>query len=280
MYEGAFRVITGTGRCGTMTLANILSLSPTCLGLHEGQIREGMESVARPLPHLTLQNYVAYKNQAEAVGILERYRVAQVQEILVQNPGIRQICDVAYYYAPFTRALRQVFPASRLVLIIRDGRFFVWSAYTAEIPDPMPAGYVDERPLTNHEKFCALGRLRPRAGTPAALVWDSYTPFQKNCWLWTETNRIVLDALESWDPKCVMIVKFEDLFSKRESLFSLLDFLEIRDIEEEQIDLVLAKQLNTRSKKVLPHPSKWSNELKEQFQKIAGPMMDRCGYTY
>jgi hypothetical protein len=262
-----------------MTLANILSLSPTCLAMHEGQIREGLQSTARPLPHLTLQNYLAYKNPTEAVSLLEKYRVAQLQEIGTQNPLIKQICDVAYYYAPFTRALSQVFPDSRLVLIVRDGRFFVWSAYTAEIPDPMPAGYVDERPLTNHEKFCALGRLRPVEGTPAALAWNSYTPFQKNCWLWAETNRVVLDALESWKPEHTMIVKFEALFSERESLLSLLDFLDIHDIEEQQINLILAQKLNARSKKVLPHPFQWGSELSKQFDKIAGPMMHRLGYT-
>jgi hypothetical protein len=247
--------------------------------MHEGQIREGMQSTARPLPHLTLQNYMAYKNPLDAVSILEKYRLAQLQEIVAKSPAIKHICDIAYYYAPFTRALSHVFPDSRLVLIVRDGKFFVWSAYTAEVPDPMPAGYVDERPLTNHEKFCALGRLRPLEGTPAALAWNSYTPFQKNCWLWAETNSVVLDALESWQPAHTMIVKFEALFSKRESLLSLLDFLAIRDIEEEQINLILAQRLNARSKKVLPHPSRWSAELHEQFEKIAGPMMHRLGYA-
>jgi hypothetical protein len=247
--------------------------------MHEGQIREGMQSTARLLPHLTLQNYMAYKNPLDAVGMLEKYRVAQLQAIVAQSPAIKQICDVAYYYAPFTKALSQVFPDGRLVLIVRDGRFFVWSAYTAEIPDPMPAGYVDERPLTNHEKFCALGRLRPIEGTPEALAWHSYTPFQKNCWLWAETNRVALDALASWQPGRAIIVKFETLFSKRESLLALLDFLDIRDIAEQQISLILAQKLNARSKKVLPHPSQWDGELHEQFSKIAGPMMHRLGYA-
>jgi len=265
--------VTGTGRCGTMTLANVLSRAPGCLSLHEGQVRDGLEASGRPLPHLTLQNLAAYLEPETAGEILATFRAGQIAALLGEHDAV---CDVAYYYAPFARALPARFPTSRLAVIVREGKAFVRSAYTSEVPDPMPCGFVDPRELSTHERFCAAGRLRPRAGTPADAAWAAWTPFQKNCWLWAETNRLLLDALPAWGERGALF-RFEDLLSGGAAgLEPLLAFLGL-EVEPAAVEAVLAQSLNARTGKVLPPANEWSDDLHAQFEAIAGETARRLG---
>lgn len=267
--------VVGSGRCGTMTMANVLNTSSSCVSLHEGQFRQGTTAQHRLLPHLCLQNLAAYLEPGSATELLDTLRRPHIEAM----DDTAHLVDVAYYYGPFVSALAEVFPQCRLVILVRDGKHVVSSLYTADVPDPMPGGYVDPREYTPHEKFGHAGRLRPREGSADAARWASYSPFQKNCWLWTETYRIVLDAAEAWDPKRVMIARFEDLIKDHAQWMKLLRFLEIDDISPQTIDQILAQKLNARSKKVLPHPDEWSAEQVAQFEDISGDMMARLHYS-
>lgn len=266
--------IVGTGRCGTVTLANVLNASSKCVAMHEGEIRSGMTPKERVLPHMCLQNVAAYLYPAQAVELLTAFRSAQI----ARQRELPHLIDIAYYYAPFVAAIREVFPLSRLVIVVRDGRDVVRSLYTAEVPDPMPAGYVDERPFTPRERFGHAGRLRPHEDAPEGRAWDSYSPFQKNCWLWAETNRIILDGAADWEHDRVRLVRFEDLVKGYMSWKPLLEFLDIDDIGAETVEAILARKLNCRKKTVLPHPGAWSDALLSQFKTIAGFMMRRLDY--
>ena len=62
---------TGSGRCGTMTLANILNAEPDVVCTHEGKFREREETGVQVIPFLTLQNLIAYHEPAQALGILK-----------------------------------------------------------------------------------------------------------------------------------------------------------------------------------------------------------------
>ncbi len=271
--------VTGTGRCGTVSLANILSLSPTTLAMHEGQTRDGLESAERILPHLTLQNLAGYLEPSQSESILRQFRDRQVKQIQRERPDINHLCDIAYYYAPFAAVLPRVFPESKLVVIVRDGRHFVRSAYTSEVPDPMPAGYVDEREFTSHELFCAAGRLQPREDDPISDSWDDFTPFQKNCWLWAETNRILLDVVDQREPGRVCLTRFEELFQSEAEMDRLLHYLEIEDIPKEKRGGIIGMRLNARTGTVLPHPNQWEEERVSEFENIAGATMNRLGYA-
>lgn len=278
MKRGAISFITGTGRCGTVTIASILALADNCLSMHEAVIKGSWERRTPPLPPFIRKNLEAYLNPSCADELLANLRLRQFDEIFKKYPEITHLSETAYYYAPFIKALNNIFPESRLAIIVRDGRYFVWSAYSADIPDRMPIGYVDERELNNHEKAVAAGRLRPKENTSDYKSWESFTPFQKNCWLWTETNRIILDGINVWNPGKVRIFKFEDIFNKNSNIMSLLDFLCIKGIKQKEINKVLSKKMNAREKRAIPHPKDWNPLMLAQFNKIAGSVMKVLGY--
>ena len=142
----------------------------------------------------------------------------------------------------------------------------------------MPIGYVDRLELSMLEKNVAAGRLRPRAGTEVNDHWNSYTVFQKNCWLWAETYRIILEGVEDWPEERVKFFRFENLFTDPEMIQSLLDFLGLEDIEYPDIKRILSQKMNARKKRAIPTPEKWDRELIRQFDEIAGSIMKKLGY--
>ena len=85
----------GTGRCGSMTLANLLSLQDDCLVSHE----------VGGLPHLSWdcseKEFVSYLN------------------IINRRPG-KYSGDVAFYTLPYTSRLIEVLPEAKFVILKRD----------------------------------------------------------------------------------------------------------------------------------------------------------------
>ncbi len=119
---------TGTGRCGTMTIANLLNAEEEALCLHEGKVRDREESGEQFLPFLTLQNYLAYRSPHEAYDMLREAR-KNVPELASRYALFG---DIAYNYAPFVRVIPELLPEAKLLVVFRNGRSFIRSAYTTE----------------------------------------------------------------------------------------------------------------------------------------------------
>lgn len=268
----------GGGRCGTMSLANYLNNEPGTLCLHEGKIRQRTTSGDQLLPYLTLQNFKAYKDPDTASALLRSTR-ADMPEIGIQN-GATLIGDIAYFYAPFVRALYELFPHSKLIVMVRDGRQFVRSVYTDEVPDPTPVGWPDARRLLGVERFIALGRLRPVEGSALHADWSKLSGIQKNAWLWNETYRLIFDALEVWPPDQVRILKFEEFFADLATSYQALRrFLGFKTDIPAAVQDLMAERINERRHYLLPPVTDWSDRQSAEFLEFAGPMMDRLGYT-
>ncbi len=202
----------GSGRCGTMALANALNSEKSVLALHEGKVRKGEESGDQELPFLTLQNFQAYCDPGSALPLFVKTRGDM--EAIADRLEKRFVGDIAYNYAPFVSAIRELYPESKLIFIYRNGRDFVRSAYTKESPDPTPVGWLDsDRKLDGVERYIALGRLRPSEKDPLAASWPSLSPIAKNAWLWSETNRIAMKSIRDWPKQSVYWLKYEDFFS-------------------------------------------------------------------
>jgi hypothetical protein len=245
--------------------------------MHEGVIQGEKDLKIKHFPLLRKLQLDAYFNPHYANEIISKLRKPQIEEVFNKYNEVIHFCEVAYYFAPFVNSLYEVFPESKLVFIVRDGRYFVWSAYSADKPDPMPIGYVDHE-LSTHERNIAITRLRPKEGTKASEMWTYFSTFQKNCWLWSETNRIILEDVKNWPKDRVKIIQFENLFNNTEQIKVLLDFLDIDDIEPLDIKRILDKKINARKKRAIPPPQKWNRKLIEQFDEIAGPVMRCLGY--
>lgn len=271
---------TGTGRCGTMLLANLLNSEPRTVALHEGKFRHEEESGEQILPFLTLQNFHAYCHPDTAKDILQKTRAKPVS-LAAADPDCDVFGDIAYNYAPFVRALPEVFPEARLLFIHRDGRDFVRSVCTTELPDPTPVGWLDDdRPQTRIERYIALGRLRPSPGDPLKADWPDMTPLEKNAWLWAETNRLILEGLEAWAPEAVMTVRFEDLVADLPAQYAMIKrFLGLPAAHGTDFGRLTSRRINPRKQHALPLWQDWDEELARRFWDKAGDMMRALGYA-
>ena len=270
----------GTGRCGTMLLANLLNSEPGTVALHEGKFRHEEKAGEQVLPFLTLQNFHAYCQPAMAEGILRKTRAETVPQAATKLKRT-VFGDIAYNYAPFIKTLPRVFPEAKLIFIHRDGRDFVRSAYTAEVPDPTPVGWSEDgRPQTRIERFIAMGRLRPCPGDLLEVEWENLTPLEKNAWLWAETNRLILDGLDAWPSEAVLTVRFEELVADLDNQYvAIKRFLGLPEIHTESFVKFARRKINPRKAYVLPHWRDWGEEATVAFWQYAGEVMVKLGYA-
>jgi len=271
----------GAGRCGTMTLANLLNEEESVVCCHEGKIRQLEESGDQWLPFLTLENYIAFQKPESSEDIFRDKR--QMMPGLQLEKELRGLGDVAYNYAPFVSAIPAVFPAAKLIVLVRDGRDFVRSVYTSERPDPTPVGWLDDDvDLSPLERYVQLGRLRPADAEEPRAHWKQMTALEKNAWLWSETYRLIFDGLEQWNEDNLMIVKFEDFIADTVSEYKKIrTFLgwDNTPVPESVIELV-KKPINSRGRdyKILKPWRDWSREESELFMSQASEMMKKLGY--
>jgi hypothetical protein len=269
---------TGSGRCGTMTIANLLNLEEGTACLHEGKFRDYEQAGEQWLPFLTLQNLTAYHYPDRTWSLFSQARNGLTD--LLAAKDITNLGDIAYNYAPFVGVIPEFFPDAKLLVIIRDGRDFVRSAYTSDNPDPTPVGWLDDRPLSKLERYIALGRLRPHPNDIDETAWMDMHPVEKNAWLWSETNRIIFKGLEKWKPENVLVIRFEEFFADTmagyRKLRGWLGFTS--PMPEEKVRQRLERKINKRTGIILPPPAEWDEKLNQMFMKYAGDMMRQLNY--
>lgn len=267
-----------TGRCGTMTLANLLTAEEDVVCLHEGQLRRGEEAVGQWLPFLTLQNVLAYHHPDRAQEIFEKAR-SRMPKLLAEH-NLFALGDIAYNNPPFVGIIPKVFPDAKLIVIFRDGRDFVRSANAADGPDPAPVGWSgNDCPHTKRERFIAFGRLRPKDSEDRDSEWQSMTPLDKNAWLWSETNRLILEGLPAWKSENVFVIRFEAFFANPVGSYAeLRNFLGLDGPPPAGLATILSRPLNQRAEYTLSKWHDWPEQTHRAFTTHAGEMMQRLGY--
>lgn len=267
--------VVSTGRCATTLLGLFLAEADSSLVLNEGQMRDAKCQGPQVLKALTLENRLAYEQPDRAAAILEEKRLPHIKA-LIDELALDHYVEIAYYFSPFVSALRDVFPEAKIAYVHRDGRDFVRSVYVDESPDPMPVGYPDPRQLSPTERYVAMGRLAPLPGSFHAKLWDSYSPFEKNVWLWAETNRLILEGIKAWPSALVKHISMNDMLTPK-GLRSMADFLQM-DVPLQKADEILRRKVNFRKNRKLDHWSKWDDKHKDDFRRLGQDMLQTLGY--
>ena len=269
---------TGSGRCGTMWLSNLLNSEQNTLALHEGKIRVEESVGDQYLPFLTLQNKQAYDNPSVADFLFDKYRKNINDNFEKHNVGF--FGDIAYNYAPFLSSIRTKYPSAKVIFLYRNGIDFVRSSTTNEEPDPVPVGWPPKgKKLSKLERYINLGRISPRGNDPLYRKWSSLSVVAKNAWLWAETNRIIIEQLAEFDNDNVLTVRFEDFVSSPQIVYDeIRRFLCIEHPISTQTKALLTSRINSRSTKYPPIWEEWSANDKADFLNFAGAMMKKLDY--
>ena len=259
-------------------MANLINSENYSYCLHEGKFREREVVGNQLLPFLTLENRLAYEYPERAAAILSEKRSSIREAIPV---GARLFGDIAYNYLPFLGSINDFFPTARFLLFIRNGKDFVRSATVLQGEDETPVGWAPQgKSLTELEQYIALGRIQPRETDPLNEEWNRWDAFQKNTWLWTESNRLLISALDTLEPEKCHVVRFETFMnSKLEHYQRVREFLGMDwAISQQTQQLLEQRKINARRTYDLPEYSDWTKAQRDFFWQIAGTMMERLNY--
>lgn len=254
--------VLSTGRAGSRTVAATLSQSPDCVCLHE--------------PHPQLIEEATRYRYGELAGKEVARTLADSRPRTVEGKIYGEANNRLSLVVP---VLRDVFPESRFVWLVRDGRDFVTSALQRAWFQP-----GGEASSNLWETWRPQG---DRLGVVDPDEWASWTAFRRVCWLWAYQNRLIQQDLEgAGDARC-WLLRLEEL---SESLDELATFLGIERTSW-SVPRMNARQVATTSD---PNPFEprvnlvstvaswqdWSREHHEIFEHECGPLMDELYPTW
>ncbi len=195
-------IITGTGRCGTATLARMLK------GHHEFRVQ-----------------YLLDKYFLKASPLSDPFRSSQerIEAMLDLHQGIDRasFIDSSNLYIHFIDVICLLEPSAKFILAVRNGKDFARSAHS--------------RKWHEHNQ---VGTCPPR-DDPHFSAWNSMTPLQKNAWIWVYRNSKALEGLKKVPEENKMILKIEEI-GRADTLNKLEVISGIKLIEAEPLERVNA----------------------------------------
>lgn len=152
--------------------------------------------------------------------------------------------------------IRDVFPHSRIIHIVRDGRKVVTS-------------------WLNKYRYITNNHINPFQipGDEAQNYWHQWNPLQKLSWYWKTVNELV----ETQQPD--LWLSFESIFAPpHDDLFKLLDHLPDIQYNQQEVKALANEKVNKTQQNFFPDYEHWPDHWKDQFWAIAGDAMKRYGY--
>lgn len=203
-------------------------------------------------------------------------RLFEMRSRFISRQSEKIYAECNHQLAGLIDILPKIFPNSKAVFMIRDGRDWVRSWFN---------GYFT--PYGKRDPFYYLKSGRANAtqfpDDPFYLVWDELSPFQKVCWLWRSHIEFVCKIIEK-NPGA-KIFCYEELFSKTNQTEKILDLLRYvtefpdgtrADYDYQgQLDGVRFHAARLDS---FPKWTDWDSRLVEEFQQICGDILLKQGY--
>ena len=235
-------IITGHGRSGTLWLARLLDkCDPSVLVHHE------------PLGQFDAARYArVYDGTLDAAKFV-RQRRPRMERIWQRHPddGYAEVNSYLRYCVP---ALRDAFPDTPILAIVRDGRFVVRSMLA--------------RGCYRREGYPPIEPPDEMTFDDPVSVIDSCTPFGQCCWYWADTYR----RLAVSDVKCY---KLEILNRNYVEFYHLCERVGITPDHATWLAHA-GKRANVGVAD--EEPPVWTFDEVEMFARVAGDVQEWFGY--
>lgn len=262
-----------------MAFSNAINLEENSICLHEGKFRDLETSGEKVLDYLTLENRLAYEYPEKREEIIYSKRSGLVD--IARDRGVAFFGDIAYNNVAFISTLANGYPYAKFVVFFRNCMSFVSSAAAESGIDETPVGWPpSDKELTQLERYIALGRWQPRAGSPEAEEWETWSHRAKNIWLWAETNKALLAELDKVRADRVKRVEFEEFaVAPIDTYAEVRCFLGFEGEVPGPISELLGKRINHRKRVYQSWTAKpLSTDERGVFERFATPMMKELGY--
>lgn len=249
--------VLSTGRAGTQTLAALLGLADNLLSYHEPW----------PLTYGLSKLAYQYATDETASAILqEAFRSARQQLMQLSlrcGKGYVETSPQVTFLAP---VIVDLFPGARFVHLHRDPRNVVRSG--------MRRGWFEGHSADRT-------RIAPLPDTAASRDWGQFTAFEKNLWLWAETNRWILDFCSRLPAEQSLRVAAEDMFAMNEltlqEVFAFTGHVPMPSVS--RVRRIVGRRMNAQSSGSFPEPPSWSGEMNSKLLEVTGTVAERLGYV-
>ena len=178
------------------------------------------------------------------------------------------IIESYYQWYGLLSPLRNAFPNSKIVAIIRDPRDWVksWMNY---------GGHFDKSDMVEKLGF---SRINPsRAGDKEyEFKWEQFGQFEKLCWHWQHIYTMI-DNHNTNDPQSI-IFRFEDLFDDKNSIQTtekLLNFCAEHSNRSFTYDVEKFHSFLPENKSNPKNVQSWSKSEKAILEEICGPLFQK-----
>lgn len=247
--------VLSTGRVGTQTLSSIFKLATNIFAYHE----------PKPLLYgLSKLSYEFSNNTLVRKVLREAFLIARkeiMEYSLFYGRGYVETSPQTTFLAPI---ILEAIPNARFIHVVRDPRDVVRSGMRRKWYD----GHVADKT-----------RIVPNHDSEEGIQWRSFTIFQKNLWLWTETNKWIHKFSTGLPNDRILLICAEDLFTVHEEIIEkLFAFIDSPIPSKRQIKRVLSKSLNSQKDGIFPEVSDWSGEMRKDLISIAGSTAEVYGY--
>ncbi len=250
--------ITGSGRCGTAMVARMLA-GVEHIEAHHEYVRDAYQRDAA-LHYLELLSRPTMM-----------LKLSPIFGSAVAYSPCKYFVDSSHKHAWTLRALHEMFPQAKFVHLVRDGRKVASSFFHK-------ANMCDDRSVSVLRSwFCNQWSTLPPPiepmWWPASSIGKECSRFERCCWHWLETNRVIVDSLSRIPASRSMMVKLEDLCSCRDTLQDFLAFFDVTISPAFEEFVMSPKHVK------VPVDFLLTDEQREQFDLICGGMMKHFGYT-
>ena len=259
--------VVGSGRSGTRMIYRLLSGIPHIETYHEFECTH--------IQPIAAKYYMKIVTKEEA-----KKEINKLHGAAIHYSKVKYWVDSSNKLSWLIEPLSELFPEAKFVHLIRDGRKVVSSFYhklAPEIYDDESVKIMMEwiknktkNPEPPPEKKYWWNI--PQKGQPFYKEFSELSQFQKICYHWKEIIREVNQSLKLVPKKQKLIIKLEDLSSKKTVLKQFLSFFDIS--YDEHFFEYVKKPQNV----FFPMDLKMTKDEEKEFNRICGNTMIKLGY--
>lgn len=240
-----FFVVT-TGRSGSQTLARVLSQHPLCQCMHE--------------PHPILIKLAAercYGQIDEDELRMCLFNSYNPYEMFPHHIGLKLYGESDQKSSYLIPILAELGTSTKFIWLLRDGRKVVASTFSR--------GWYENSEVEHPRDMWAKYRLQgDLCGDVSSETWSNMSPFEKCCWYWSFTNRVIARDLKNLSASSWMLLRLEDLTPRLNEIFHFLD------LPYYPIKVIRAN----KSPVPVYHVESWSEQERAAFDFWCGREMD------
>jgi len=240
--------VLSTGRVGTQTLADLARLSPNLLAYHE------------PSPYLyglSKQAYLYSGNDVADQVLVEALRCAREEQWSYSKSCAKGYIETSPQTTFLAPMIMRILPKAKFIHLTRHPKMVIRSGMNRG----WYAGHISD--ATRIEPSVdAINSSVINSGAISSDAWLSYTPLQKNIWLWAETNRWILDFCATLPESQTLTLRAESLFAgEADFIQQFYAFINAPIPPKKQIEKVLNKRLNQNVRGDFDEADEWADNM-------------------